>query len=186
MASAFTHAFFAAAMGKVYAARPRPARFWLLSTLCAVLPDADVVGFAFGVPYGSMFGHRGITHSLAFALLLACAVVALFFRDAPSGKALVVYFFLVTASHGLLDAMTNGGLGVAFFAPFSAARYFFPFRPVVVSPIGLASFFSDWGVAVIESELLWVWLPASLVVALVLILRLWAEKKAGAAAREFE
>ena len=58
-------------------------------------------------------------------------------------------------------------------------RYFFPFRPIVVSPIGLTDFFSEWGAAVIKSELLWVWLPASLVVALVLILRLWARDKAG-------
>jgi inner membrane protein len=163
MASAFTHAFFAAAMGKVYAARPFPARFWLLAMLCAVLPDADVISFAFGVPYGSMFGLRGVTHSLAFALALA----------------FVVFFFLATASHGALDAMTDGGLGVAFFAPFSGARYFFPFRPIVVSPIGVGSFFSAWGLAVIESELLWVWLPASLVVALVLILRVWSREKFG-------
>src|SRR5213082_2761367 len=177
MASAFTHAFFAAAMGKVYTARRRPARFWLLSMLCAVLPDADALGLAFGVPFDSMFGHRGLTHSLAFALALAFAVVALFFRDAPDRRALVLFFFLVTASHGALDALTNGGPGVAFFAPFSGARYFFPFRPIVVSPIGIGSFFSDRGLAVIKSELLWVWLPASFVVALVLILRLWARER---------
>ena len=171
MASAFTHAFFAAAMGKVYAVKSQPARFWLLSMLCAVLPDADVVGFAFGVHYDSMFGHRGLTHSLAFALLLACAVVALFFHGAPNRKALAAYFFLVTASHGALDALTDGGLGVAFFAPFSGERYFFPFRPIVVSPIGPADFFSEWGAAVIKSELLWVWLPSALVVAFVLIFR---------------
>jgi inner membrane protein len=179
MASAFTHAFFAAAMGKVYAVGPRPARFWVLSALCAVVPDADVLGFALGVHYDSMLGHRGLTHSLAFALLLACAVVALFFRDAPNRKTLAAYFFLVTASHGALDALTDGGLGVAFFAPFSDVRYFFPFRPIVVSPIGLASFFSEWGVAVIKSELLWVWLPASLVVAFVLIFR-WLRDAGGA------
>jgi inner membrane protein len=178
MASAFTHAFFAAAMGKVYAVRPLPARFWVLSMLCSVLPDADVLSFAFGVPYGSMFGHRGITHSLAFALALALAVVLLFFRGEPNRRALVLFFFLATASHGALDAMTDGGLGVAFFAPFSGARYFFPFRPIVVSPIGVGSFFSGRGVAVIESELLWVWLPSSLVVGLVLILRLWAKGRA--------
>src|SRR5919202_3931234 len=171
MASAFTHAFFAAAMGKVYAAESQPARFWALSMLCAVLPDADVLGFAFGVHYDSMFGHRGLTHSLAFALLLSCAVVALFFRDAPGGKALAAYFFLVTASHGALDALTNGGLGVAFFAPFSGERYFFPLRPVEVSPIGLGSFFSEWGVTVIKSELLWVWLPTAVALGLVLSLR---------------
>ena len=171
MASAFTHAFFAAAMGKVYTAARRPARFWLLSMLCAVLPDVDVLAFAFGVPYGSMFGHRGLTHSLAFALALAFAFVALFFGDAPDRRALVLFFFLVTASHGALDALTNGGPGVAFFAPFSGARYFFPFRPIVVSPIRPGDFFSAWGLAVIESELLWVWLPAASVVGVVLIFR---------------
>jgi membrane-bound metal-dependent hydrolase YbcI (DUF457 family) len=60
----------------------------------------------------------------------------------------------VTASHGVLDAMTDGGLGIAFFAPFDNTRYFFPFRPVKVSPIGL-SFFSARGLDVIWSELLW-------------------------------
>jgi hypothetical protein len=39
---------------------------------------------------------------------------------------LIAHFSFVTASHGMLDAMTDGGLGVAFFAPFDNARYFFP------------------------------------------------------------
>ena len=171
MASAFTHAFFAAALGGMYATRRVPARFWVLAAACAVLPDADVLAFDFGIPYGSMFGHRGITHSLAFALLLGFAVSALFFRDSPNRRALAVFFSLATASHGALDAMTNGGLGVAFFAPFTGERYFFPFRPVEVSPIGVREFFGEWGLAVIRSELLWVWLPAGLCVALVVIFR---------------
>ena len=171
MASAFTHAFFAAALGKTYTSERKPARFWILAMLCAVLPDADVVMFRFGVPYESMFGHRGLTHSLAFALALTLFAVAVFFREATNKAALVVFFFLATASHGALDALTNGGLGVAFFAPFSGARYFFPFRPLEVSPLSVAGFFSERGLAVIRSELLWVWLPASLVVGLVLIFR---------------
>ena len=39
-----------------------------------------------------------------------------------------LYLFLSTASHGVLDALTDGGLGVAFFSPFDQTRYFFPFR----------------------------------------------------------
>lgn len=171
MASVFTHAFAAAAMGSVYAGRGMPARFWLLAAGCAALPDADVAGFFFGVPYGSTFGHRGFTHSLAFALLAGCAVVALFFRGERGRGPLVAFFALATASHAALDALTNGGLGVAFFSPFSNRRYFFPFRPLQVSPIGPASFFSEWGVAVIKSELLWVWLPCALLAAAVLIWR---------------
>ena len=171
MASAFTHAFFAAAMGGAYARRRMPARFWVLSMLCAVLPDADVLAFGFGVPYDSMFGHRGITHSLVFAALLGVAVVAVFFRDASNRAALAAFFSLATASHAALDALTNGGLGVALFAPFDGGRYFFPFRPVEVSPIGVGAFFGEQGLAVILSELLWVWLPAGLCLALVLIFR---------------
>lgn len=172
MASLFTHAFVAVAMGKVYAGERVPVRFWVLSAACAALPDADVVGFAFGVKYGDTFGHRGFSHSITFALLLAVAVVAVFFREERRRRAaLVVYFFLVTISHALLDMLTDGGLGVGLLSPFSNERYFFPFRPVEVSPISLRQFFGEWGLAVILSELLWVWLPTALVVLVVLILR---------------
>jgi inner membrane protein len=172
MASVFTHAFVAAALGKVYAAEPVPARFWVLSAACAVLPDADVAGFAFGIRYGDTFGHRGFSHSILFALLLAAAVVALFFRGERRRRAaLVIYFFVVTISHALLDMLTDGGLGVGLLSPFSDERYFFPFRPVEVSPIGVGSFFGEWGLRVIRSELLWVWLPSALGVLLVLSFR---------------
>ena len=55
--------------------------------------------------------------------------------------------------------MTNGGLGVAFFAPFDNRRYFLPLRPLEVSPIGTYGFFGPRGVAVLKTELAWVWLP---------------------------
>ncbi|HWS89355.1 MAG TPA: metal-dependent hydrolase [Pyrinomonadaceae bacterium] len=171
MASVFTHAFFAAAMGGAYVRGRVPARFWVLAMLCAVLPDADVLAFGFGIPYGSMFGHRGFTHSLAFAALSGVLVTAVFFRDSPRKASLALFFALATASHAALDALTDGGLGVALFAPFSGRRYFFPFRPVEVSPIGVGAFFSEWGLAVIKSELLWVWFPAGLCLAAVIVAR---------------
>src|SRR5687768_4584174 len=37
----------------------------------SMLPDADVVGFSLGVEYGDPWGHRGATHSLAFAAAVA-------------------------------------------------------------------------------------------------------------------
>jgi len=61
-----------------------------------------------------------------------------------------------------LDAMTDGGLGVAFFAPFDNHRYFFPWRPIRVSPIGAGRFFGKRGLAVLRSELLWIWIPAGI------------------------
>ncbi len=48
-------------------------------------------------------------------------------------------------SHGVLDAMTTGGEGVAFFAPFDNSRYFLPWREIKVSPIGAAKFLATGG-----------------------------------------
>lgn len=174
MPSVFTHAAAALALGKASTGEKMPARFWALSALCAVLPDVDaIVSFAFGLRR-SQFDHRGITHSLLFALLLALLVVWLAFKKARAFSKewwrLLVYFFIVTASHGLLDALTDGGSGVAFFAPFDTTRYFFPWRPIEVSPMGLR-FFSPRGLEVIQSEFVWVWLPAILLVALAWLYR---------------
>ena len=170
MATIFSHAVAAVAIGKACTPNKMAWRFWALTVLCSILPDIDVIGFAFGIRYGDLFGHRGITHSLFFALLLGCAVVLLFFKEGAqsiSKSGLIAYFALVTASHPLLDAMTNGGLGVAFFAPFDATRYFLPWRPIEVSPIGM-DFFSPRGMEVLMSEIVWIWLPS-----LALILAVW-------------
>ena len=62
------------------------------------------------------------------------------------------------ASHGVLDALTDGGPGVAFFAPFDDTRYFFPWRPIRVSPLW-RGFFSSRGLETLASEVRWLWLP---------------------------
>ena len=166
MPTVLSHAVAAAAIGAAMIAPP-PLPVWGLGALCAVLPDLDVVAFAFGLPYGHMLGHRGLSHSLPFAAGLALAATVVATRWRATGRSalrLWAFFFAATASHGLLDAMTSGGYGVAFFAPFSDARYFFPWRPIVVSPIGISAFLSRWGVQVMSSELLWIWLPAAVVI----------------------
>lgn len=136
-----------------------------MAAACAMLPDADVIGLSAGIPYGGMFGHRGFTHSLFFAVVVALVVTGLM-RNKASARDLIRVFaciFVATASHGALDAFTNGGLGVAFFAPFDPARYFFPVRPILVSPIGVSAFLTQRGVTVLLSEMIWAW-PASIAV----------------------
>lgn len=169
MASAFSHAFVAVALGKAYATHRMPWYFWGLSIVCALLPDADVIGFALGVPPASLWGHRGLSHSLCFAFVLSLCVVALVLRECPIFSrqwwAYVLYFFAVTASHGVLDAMTDGGQGIAFFAPFDTTRYFFPWRPVRVSPISIKAFFSAWMQQILGTECVFIWLPATLLCA---------------------
>ncbi len=174
MASALSHAIVGLTIGTAFRGEVKPARFWILAAACAVVPDVDAVGFAAGIPYDSLLGHRGLTHSLAFAVGLSVLVTGLAFRKGAGGLSrvtLLFCFFLVTASHGLLDAMTDGGLGVAFFAPFETHRYFLPFRPIAVSPIGIGSFFGPRGVEILWSELRWVGLPTVLFVGCVALRR---------------
>jgi inner membrane protein len=174
MPTIFSHSIAALALGKCCPARKMPLRFWLLTAVCAALPDADVIGFGFGIQYHDLLGHRGLTHSLAFALAIGFLVVIAFFRNIDLGSrewwTLVAYFFIVTASHGVLDALTNGGLGIAFFAPFSNERYFFPWRPIEVSPLGVGSFLAR-GAEVIVSEIKWIWIPSGLAVLTAYLLR---------------
>jgi inner membrane protein len=179
MASAFSHAIVALAMGKAFQSKELSRRELVLGAFCSVVQDLDVIGFYFGIQHGDLWGHRGLTHSVVFIALLAGSFVALWCRGKPAVamRGLFLYFFLCTASHGVLDAMTNGGLGVAFFSPFDTSRYFFPVRPVLVSPIGVSEFFSAYGVRVLTSEALWIWLPSG-VAFLVFraVQRLWSIK----------
>jgi inner membrane protein len=167
MASAFSHAVGALGIGACFYRPGIPKRVWVAGALCSVIPDLDVIGFHFGIHYGDFWGHRGFTHSLLFAALLASLVLLIAFRQTVPGLsrfALWMFFFLAIASHGFLDAMTDGGLGVAFLSPFDNSRYFLPWTPIRVSPIGISRFFSHRGLAVLQSEILWIWLPAALVI----------------------
>lgn len=134
----------------------------IAAALCSVIPDLDVVGFEFGIKYADMLGHRGFTHSIFFAVLLAGLITFVFFQNHGSPLTIFLFLFLSTLSHPVLDALTNGGLGVGLFAPFSNERYFFPSRPIEVAPIGIGAFFSDIGREVMLSELKWVWLPSAI------------------------
>lgn len=160
MPTVFTHAVAALALGSTVRPATRTARFWLLSAAGAVVPDLDVLTFRLGIPYEHPLGHRGFSHSFVFAAGLAALVVAVFYRRAQHRTRLGLFFFAATASHGLLDMLTDGGRGVALLAPFSNARLFFPWRLIRVSPIGAEAFFSARGLEVLWSEVAWVWLPA--------------------------
>ncbi|MFV2059741.1 MAG: metal-dependent hydrolase [Gammaproteobacteria bacterium] len=165
MASAFAHALVAYTGTKINPIQVYPWRTLSLAIIWSIVPDIDSIGFFFGIPYGDVFGHRGFTHSIFFAFICSSIIVTLFFSQlVPSNTHnnnklkiyLVLFFTLIMASHGVLDAMTNGGLGIAFFAPFDNSRYFFPWRPIYVSPIGIKSFFSEWGIRVLISEAIWI------------------------------
>ncbi len=123
-------------------------------TALSFLPDADVVAFAMNIPYGDAWGHRGATHSLVIAAGIGsvCGLVARALGRSDAWR-IAAWCIAVTMSHGILDAFTDGGLGVALLWPLSEARYFAPWRPIPVSPIG-PNFLSFRGAEVALTELL--------------------------------
>lgn len=158
MASAFGHALLAGAIGQFKTFPLKSSKFWFLMIVAAVIPDADVIAFKFGIPYEHPLGHRGFSHSLLFSLVLALTFTILFFRNCKKREfcQVTLLFFLSGVSHSFLDCMTDGGLGVGWFIPFHNERYFFPFRPIKVSPLSIKSFFSMKGIDILLIEGLWI------------------------------
>ena len=105
-------------------------------------------------------------HSLLFAALISWIVTRFEFPSVSRySKTWWRLFFILTvgtASHGFLDAITDGGLGVGFLLPFSTDRFFFPVRPLVVSSIGLASILDSSMIKVFVSEIIYIWIPLSI------------------------
>lgn len=172
MTTLITHPLPLLAVGLALGARVIPPRLLLVGLFCTLLPDADVLAFKLGIAYADAFGHRGFSHSLLFAassgLLAACACRLLGCGPLKAGA----WIALASASHSLLDAVTDGGLGVAWLWPWSEQRFFLPWRPIEVSPF-VRGFFSARGLAVLASEARWVWLPCLALALSGIALRAW-------------
>ncbi len=166
MPSVFGHVLASTSLGYAFFPAHVQRRPLLLAALCAVAPDADVLTFRLGIPYESIWGHRGWTHSLAFAFLLGWGVGWFFFRHQSHWFRIAFYLGLVTASHPLLDMLTTGGLGCALWWPFSEERLFFPIQVIQVSPLEVGAFLSKWGAKVFLSEVLWIGLPGAALIAI--------------------
>jgi len=169
MASAFAHILVAYSINRVTNNPLLNGKFFFFVAISSVMPDIDVLAFKFGIAYGDLWGHRGMTHSLFFALIWSLILWLAMLKTtdyhhcqflSKTSLTAILILFISTSSHGFLDAMTNGGLGVAFFSPFDTTRYFLPWQPIQVSPIGISAFFSSAGLRVILSELFWIGIPA--------------------------
>ena len=171
MASPFSHAVAAVALG---AAFEMPLDACLLGAAAAISPDIDVFLMPFGIADDSLLGHRMFTHSLTFALIVAAAVLfARIDRYMPlvRRRTLGLYLFLAIASHGIIDAFTDAGFGVAFFAPFSRARYLFPLHLLRVSPVVARTPFTPEAIEITRSELVWICLPSILFISAAVLRR---------------
>jgi inner membrane protein len=173
MPTVLTHMAIPLAIGAGLGSRTIPRRLLVAGMLGAMLPDLDVVGFPLGIAYASDLGHRGFSHSLLFAAVASLIAAAAWRYFHAGARTVFAFLFLSIASHGILDCLTNGGHGVALLWPFSSTRFFAPFQPIQVSPIGLSRFFSSRGLDVLMSEAMWVWLPCLMLAAGIWIAR-WA------------
>lgn len=70
MPTVITHAAVPICLGLGLGLKVIPPRLLFAGIALAMLPDADVLSFKLGVSYGNVFGHRGFTHSLLFALVV--------------------------------------------------------------------------------------------------------------------
>ena len=149
MPSSITHTVVGLSSSLAISKEKPSLRVVVLSVCCALIVDLDVLTFKLGISYGDFFGHRGFFHSIFFAIFVGFIVATLFFRKegllSKNYLFYASYFSVVTATHGILDAFTNGGLGIALLSPFENSRYFFWETPIQVSPFGIKAFLSSRG-----------------------------------------
>ncbi len=159
MPTILTHPAVPVAMAVALGRDVVPRHLLAAGIVASILPDLDVLAFRLGVPYADVLGHRGFSHSLLLALGVAFAAACLCRLRGTSFLKSLLFLFVAASSHGILDAFTDGGMGVAFLWPWSDERFFAPVRMIEVSPISVTRFLSGRGASVLLSELLWVWLP---------------------------
>ena len=163
MPTVFTHLAVPLAIGLGLGKDVIPPPLLLTGVAVSVFPDLDVLAFRYGISYASNFGHRGFSHSLLFAVVLALLGACAFRYFQTSFGRAFLFLSVAAVSHGILDAFTNGGLGIAFLWPWSTERFFAPAQVIQVSPISIARFFSARGVSVLISEIIWVWIPCVMI-----------------------
>jgi inner membrane protein len=165
MATTYTHFVVGLGVAQIYAPPRGRWLYWALAGLLAVFPDFDAFSSA---AYGALLGHRGVTHSLVFALWLGFLTASLTFRYLRGNLwALTGVYFLATASHGVLDALTRGGMAILFFWPLTEERYG-NWGPIPVSDLAF-EIPDPRRSRALRSELLWVWLPTGVFVVVVAI-----------------
>ncbi len=165
-----SHVAAGAAIALTAAPRCIPARrALLLGGLLGAVPDLDLIGRLFGVaPTACILGHRGLMHSLPFAVLVG-GIAAYAVGSECRGRAkagAILAFTLAIASHPLLDLLTATGPGVALASPFSCARTTVAWHPLdPATPAAHAAALPRKIWHYLRYELLFVMLPAVALIA---------------------
>ncbi|GAB4087631.1 metal-dependent hydrolase [Hydrogenophaga soli] len=164
-----TYLHFAPAVALAVAVGPRRVGWGLMGAgmFSALVPDLDVIGVTLGWgAYNGPYGHRGYTHSLGFALLVAL-LGALWPTRAGwrmrLGRAL--YLMACTASHPLLDGLIDVGVCNAWLWPLDGNRLCLDWRPIPMRGVPL------FGSLRLKLELLWIGVPLLVLANLGMLLR---------------
>ena len=159
MPTIFSHIAVPIAAAVALGSKRIPLSMLAAGMVAAILPDFDGIAFKLGIHYGGIWGHRGFTHTLGFALVAGFIGwwLARHWKLPPwQGYAWIA---LCVFSHPLLDTLTNGGVAIPLYWPFSEQRFFSPWRPVEVSPVAFSRFFTQRGADVLLNEARTIWLP---------------------------
>ena len=163
MPSFLTHPAVPLTLGLALGPKTAPPALIIAGVAASVLPDLDILTYAMGVPLSHEYGHRGFSHSIFFAVFVALLGAYLLRAYKIPWHVTACFLFISAASHGILDAFTNGGHGIAFFWPWSESRHFSFYRVIEVSPIHTERMLPNRIKTVLLSELLWVWLPLTII-----------------------
>jgi inner membrane protein len=166
MPSLFGHALAGVAIHSLaLPGKQKSRRTIALSLVCALIPDLDWFMSFFPISTRHFLNHRGVTHSLVAAVLIAIGAVILGFSRKERSKPIWICMLACAFSHCLLDACTLGGVGVALFTPVTAVRFVCDFQPIRVGPIPLNWHLFQPFLAGLWTELLWIGLPSVVMLA---------------------
>jgi inner membrane protein len=133
----------------------------ITSLILGALPDSDtlIMGI-FG--RGTVFDHRGVFHSIFFAIIVGTLVAFLFKKNgwisSTAFTKLAVLFSAVTFSHPLADGFSTGWrYGVSYLAPFDMTKYFWFASPLPLAPLSPTQLITSRGANLFLAEAAMLW-----------------------------
>jgi inner membrane protein len=139
-----THALLPLAATLAFAKPPIPWRLVIVAAFASAAPDLDWLStHLFHIAPGSIYAHRGATHSLFVALSAGLLAALAHRRLAVRPLAAGVIVSGAMATHGLLDMMTDSVQPVAYLWPLSSIRLFADWRPFHSSEVHMVHLFAQ-------------------------------------------
>ena len=122
-----THIALGACLGELFLGKKIGKKAMLYGAVAASLPDIDFVASFWLSPTGDLLAHRGLTHSICFAVAFVAGAALFLSRrhrtENVSNVSWLVFLGTAITSHLFLDAFNAYGIG--WFEPFNHHRFSF-------------------------------------------------------------